>query len=249
MSRGTIRALVVDDEQPARERLRQLLSAFDELEVVGEAEDGEQAIESILRLKPDLVFLDIQMPGCTGMEVAASLPSPRPRIIFCTAFDQYAVDAFELQAIDYLLKPVSRARLEKAVDRVRGTAAAGQEKTLGRQGVAPGSYPTRFLAKGSARYRVIPGKDVLYFASEGGLTKVQTAEHHYWMQPTLADLEGRLDPALFFRVSRSAIVNLDAVGEVLPLPGGQGEIRLENGARLEVSRRRFPTLVDRLSAG
>ena len=244
-----IRALLVDDEQPARDRLRQMLSALEDLEVVGEAGDGEQAIESILHLKPDLVFLDIQMPGCTGMEVAASLPSPRPRIIFCTAFDQYAVDAFELHATDSLLKPISRARLEKAVARVRGLAAAGQEESAGPEGRAADSYPTRFLAKGSARYRVIPGKDVLYFASEGGLTKVQTAEHHYWMQPTLADLEGRLDPARFFRVSRSAIVNLDAVGEVVPLPGGQGEIRLENGARLEVSRRRFPMLVGRLSAG
>ena len=244
-----IRAVLVDDEQPARDRLRRLLADLNDLEVVGEAEDGEQAIESILRLKPDLVFLDIQMPGCTGMEVAASLPSPRPRIIFCTAFDQYAVDAFDLDATDYLLKPVSRARLEKAVARARGMPAAGQDPAHGRPGRAPGTYPTRFLAKGSARYRVIPGRDVLYFASEGGLTKVQTAEHHYWMQPTLEDLEGRLDPARFFRVSRSAIVNLDAVGEVAPLPGGQGEVRLENGARLEVSRRRFPTLVDRLSAG
>jgi len=244
-----MRALLVDDEQPARERLRRLLADFEDLEIVGEAEDGEQAIESILRLKPDLVFLDIQMPGCTGMEVAASLPKPPPRIIFCTAFDQYAVDAFELDATDYLLKPVSRARLEKAVARARGLPAAGQGAAPGRVGRSPGSYPTRFLAKGSARYRVIPGKEVLYFASEGGLTKLQTAEHHYWMQPTLADLEGRLDPARFFRVSRSVIVNLDAVGEVASLPGGQGEIRLGNGARLEVSRRRFPMLVDRLSAG
>ena len=244
-----IRALLVDDEQPARERLRRLLADFETLEIVGEAEDGEQAIESILRLKPDLVFLDIQMPGCTGMEVAASLPSPRPRIIFCTAFDQYAVDAFELDATDYLLKPVSRARLEKAVARVRGLPAAGQVVAPRRVGRPPGAYPTRFLAKGSARYRVIPGKEVLYFASEGGLTKLQTAEQHYWMQPTLADLEGRLDPARFFRVSRSAIVNLDAVGEVASLPRGQGEIRLGNGTRLRVSRRRFPMLVDRLSAG
>ena len=89
-----IRTLVVDDEEPARSRLRQLLSAIDDVEVVGEAEDGEQAIQQILELRPNLVFLDIQMPGCSGLEVAASLPSPRPRIVFCTAFDQYAVDAF-----------------------------------------------------------------------------------------------------------------------------------------------------------
>ena len=107
-----IRALLVDDEEPARERLRRLLTELGGVEIGGEAEDGEQAMEQIAALRPDLVFLDIQMPGCTGMEVAASLAAPRPRIIFCTAFDQYAVDAFELNAVDYLLKPVNRARLE-----------------------------------------------------------------------------------------------------------------------------------------
>jgi len=242
-----IRTLLVDDEQPARERLRGMLRTFGDLEVVGEAEDGEQAIERILDLKPDLVFLDIQMPGCTGMEVAASLASPRPRIIFCTAFDEYAVEAFELHAVDYLLKPVSRTRLEKAVERVRRLPDPERDEAIGRTGRVPGAYPTRFLAKGSSRYRVVPGKDVLWFSSEGGLTRLQTAERHYWMGPTLADLEGRLDPSRFLRVSRSAIVNLDAIGEVIPLPGGQGEIRLANGTRLEVSRRRFQELVDRLS--
>ncbi len=101
-----IRVMLVDDEQAARERLRQLLAPIPGLEIVGEAADGEQAIERIVQLRPDLVLLDIQMPGCTGLEVAACLPAPRPRIIFCTAFDQYAVDAFELHAVDYLLKPV-----------------------------------------------------------------------------------------------------------------------------------------------
>ena len=104
-----IRALVVDDEQTARDRLRRLLSAFDDVEVIGEAEDGEQAIERITEQQPNLVFLDIQMPGCSGMEVAASLRSPQPKIIFCTAYEEYAVDAFELHAVDYLLKPVNRS--------------------------------------------------------------------------------------------------------------------------------------------
>src|SRR5687767_12208366 len=104
---GSIRALIVDDEDPARERLRRLLGEVRDVEIVGEAQDGEQAIDQIARLSPSAVFLDIQMPGCSGLEVAASLPSPRPHIIFCTAFDQYAVDAFELNAVDYLLKPVN----------------------------------------------------------------------------------------------------------------------------------------------
>src|SRR5215218_4402948 len=126
-----IRALLVDDEQPARERLRQLLSAHPDVEVVGEAEDGVQAAERIAEVAPDVVFLDIQMPGASGLDVAASLGQPRPFVIFCTAFDQYAVDAFELSATDYLLKPVNRARLAAALDRVRAaTAIPGRDRAI-----------------------------------------------------------------------------------------------------------------------
>ena len=114
-----IRALLVDDEEPARLRLRSLLSEHPDLEIVGEAEDGEEALQKITEFRPDLVFLDIQMPGKTGLEVLAALPPPRPRIIFCTAFDQYAINAFEHNAVDYLLKPLNRVRLGKAIHRVR----------------------------------------------------------------------------------------------------------------------------------
>jgi len=114
-----IRALLVDDEQPARDRLRALLDEFPDVHVVDEARDGSEALELVVRSRPDLVFLDIQMPGLTGLEVAAALPPPRPRIIFCTAFDQYAVDAFEHHATDYLLKPVNKRRLARAIERVR----------------------------------------------------------------------------------------------------------------------------------
>jgi two-component system LytT family response regulator len=238
--------LIVDDEQPARERLRRLLRAFEDLEVIDEAGDGEEAIEKIVGLAPDLVLLDIQMPGCSGMEVAASLPSPRPRIIFCTAYDEYAVDAFEVHAVDYLLKPVNRARLARALDRVRSTGGDEQEAAIDRGG---GAHPVRFLAKRGSRYYVIQKQEVQCFVSEGGQTKLQSADQHYWMQPTLSDLEGRLDTASFFRVSRAAIVNLDAVHRVLPLPGGHGEVELHDGRRLEVSRRRFKDLMDRLSDG
>ncbi len=242
-----IRALLVDDEQLARERLRRLLTAFDDLEVVGEAEDGEQAVEQILELKPDLVFLDIQMPGCSGMEVAASIPSPRPRIVFCTAFEEYAVDAFELHAVDYLLKPINRTRLARAIDRARELPETSDEGSLEELSKAADLYPARFLAKHGTRYRVVPAHDVVAFASEGGLTRLRTADRRYWMPPSLTELEGRLDPSRFCRVSRSAIVNLDAVREVKPLPEGCGEATLSNGERVEVSRRRFKTLMDRLA--
>lgn len=242
-----IRTLLVDDEEPARERMRRLLSSHSDIRIVGEADDGEEAMGKILEFNPDLVFLDIQMPGCSGMEVAASLPSPRPRIIFCTAFDEYAVEAFELHAIDYLLKPVNRTRLEKALGRIRDLSPANPANLIERAVKAGGVYPDRFLGKRGSRYRVIHRREILFFASEGGLTKLQTREHYFWIQPTLAEMENRLDPSQFLRISRSTIVHLNAVKEILPIGGGIGKVALVNGTELEVSRRRFGTLMERLS--
>jgi two-component system LytT family response regulator len=238
-----IRALIVDDEAPARARLRLLLDEIDDVDVAGEAEDGEAALDMIAALKPDVVFLDIQMPGCTGLEVAASLRSPRPPIVFCTAFDQYAVDAFELSAVDYLLKPVNRSRLAKAVEKVRrGRTAEAPLDRLARRATTP----MRFLARTGTTYRVVSSREVLCFISEDGLTRVHAAGQGYELPPTLNELEERLDPRQFFRISRAAIVNLDAVKEVAPTTGGHGEVTLRDGMRLEVSRRRFRELTDRL---
>jgi two-component system, LytTR family, response regulator len=238
-----IRALIVDDEAPARDRLKLLLGEAPDVEIVGEAEDGEQAAERIATLSPAVVFLDIQMPGCSGLEVAASLPAAGPRVVFCTAFDRYAVDAFELNAVDYLLKPVTRARLAKALDRVRRGDLPADAASRAVQATKP---VARFLARKGASYRVVHAREVLCFVSEGGLTKLQTADGHYWLPPSLNDLEGRLDPRQFFRVSRAAIVNLDAVREVTPAAGGQGEAALRDGTRVEISRRRFRELTEKL---
>jgi len=232
-----MRVLIADDEAPARTRLRQMLAAYPDVEIAGEAETGVQAMELAASLHPDLMLLDIQMPGSTGIDVAACLPEPRPHIIFCTAFDQYAVDAFELHAVDYLLKPVTRARLSQALDRVRATPQPERPAAI---------PPARFLVKSGGHYTVVAEARVLYFASEDGLTKLVADGAHFWMDPTLNDLEQRLDAARFFRVSRAALVNLAAVGEVHPMPGGSGEVRLKNGERLEVSRRRYRELLDAL---
>ncbi|HWW86525.1 MAG TPA: LytTR family DNA-binding domain-containing protein, partial [Vicinamibacterales bacterium] len=224
-----MRVLIVDDVPAARDRLRQLLITYDDLQVVGEAEDGEQAIVRIGELRPDLVLLDIQMPGCSGIEVAGSLPSPRPKIVFCTAFDQYAVDAFELCAVDYLLKPVSRARLAHAIERVRALSVAEVDGNVDRVVHRPRMAPARFLGKRGARVVVIPQKEVLFFGSASGLTSLHTADQRYVMEPTLNDFERRLDPAVFCRVSRTAIVNLDYVTEVEMSGGGYGEAVLTTG--------------------
>jgi two-component system LytT family response regulator len=239
-----IRTLLVDDEQPARDRLRQLLTGVEQIDIVGEAEDGVQAIERISELTPDLVLLDIQMPGCSGLEVAASLGRPRPAIIFCTAYDQYAVDAFELQAVDYLLKPVNRTRLQAALDRVRGHES--HDRQLDAVARTDQLRPVRFLARQGARFRVVPRQDVLAFTFHEGLTRLHTAGEQLWMQPTLAALARRLDRDAFLQVSRTAIVNLDAIREAKPFPDGTGEVILSNGETFPVTRRRWRVLMERL---
>jgi two-component system LytT family response regulator len=213
--------LIVDDEAPTRVRLRQMLAAHPDVEVVGEAGTGVQAMEMAAALRPDVILLDIQMPGSSGLDVAACLPKPRPHVVFCTAFDQYAVEAFELHAVDYLLKPVGRARLAQTLDRIRSLAGA------------------HYLVVGEAR--------VLYFGTEGSLTRLVADGGQYWMDPSLNELEQRLDPARFFRISRAALINLNAVTEVVPVTGGSGEVVLKNGHRLDVSRRRFRDLLDALA--
>jgi two-component system LytT family response regulator len=257
-----IRALLVDDEQPARERLRQLLTAHPDVEIVGEAEDGVQAAEQIAALTPDLVLLDIQMPGASGLDVAASLGKPRPAVIFCTAYDQYAVDAFELSALDYLLKPVNRARLAAALDRVRlasDTASASvkttadepapkhdNDRALDQLSQSTGGAPTRFLARRGARFRVVPVTEVVAFTFADGITHLVTATEQLSMQPTLAALARRLDDQRFFQVSRTAIIRLDAVKEAKPFSDGTGEIILANGQTMVVARRRWRALLERL---
>jgi len=242
-----MRVLIVDDEQPARARLRQMLVVETDIEVAGEAESGVEAMEMTAAVRPDVLLLDIEMPGSSGIDVAASLPSPRPHIIFCTAFDQYAVDAFELHAVDYLLKPISRARLEQALDRIRQIPGAGRESAIDQAVRRRSSSPARFLVRSGSHYSVVGESRVVYFVSESGLTRLIGEGAQYWMDPTLNDLENRLDPARFFRVSRSALINLNAVTEVFPMPGGAGEVAMKNGQRLEVSRRRFRELLQALA--
>jgi two-component system LytT family response regulator len=186
------------------------------------------------------------MSGSSGIELAASLPAPRPKIIFCTAYDQYAVDAFELCAVDYLLKPVNRSRLARAIDRVRTLSAEELNGNIDRALQRPRPGAIRFLAHQGARCVVIPQKDVVYPGSEGGLTKLYTADRHYVLAPTLNDFERRLDPAAFFRISRTAFVNLDWIASVDTLVGGFGEVIIKNGTRLEVSRRRLRDLLSAL---
>lgn len=256
----SLRVLLVDDEAPARARLRQMLIERGDTTIVGEAEDGVQALERVQELAPDVVFLDIQMPGCTGLEVAASLTPGRPCVIFCTAFDQHAVDAFELKATDYLLKPVTRARLDAALSRVTAAVPAAPASApsaalanaddldeTAQPSDLPAGPPVRFLARRGARYLVVPAADVLAFSFEDGQTRLHTATEQLLMQPTLAQLVRRLDPGRFFQVSRTVVVHLDAIKEARPHTDGTGVVLLSNGLALDVSRRRWRPLLDQLA--
>ena len=243
-----MRVLIVDDEAPTRARLRQMLAAHADVEVAGEAANGIEAMQMAAGLQPDVILLDIQMPGASGIDVAACLKQPRPHVIFCTAFDEYAVEAFELRAVDYLLKPIGRARLAEALERVRSQAAAPRpEEALDLAIRSQQAQPSRFLVRSGAHYLVIGEARVLYFGTEGSLTRLVADKGEYWMDPTLNELERRLDPARFFRISRAALINLNAVSEVVPVTGGSGEVVLKNGQHLEVSRRRFRDLLEALA--
>jgi two-component system LytT family response regulator len=170
-------------------------------------------------------------------------------VIFCTAFDQYAVDAFELSALDYLLKPVNRARLAAALDRVRAaTQPTSRDRAIEQLTQATGMAPTRFLAKRGNRFRVVPAGDVVAFTFVDGVTHLLTATEQLSMQPTLASLARRLDSENFFQVSRNAIIRLDAVKEAKPFSDGTGEIFLANGQSMPVARRRWRLLLEKLEA-
>ncbi len=245
-----IRVLIADDELPARQRLRQLLAAHPGFEVVAEAETGAQAMELAAAAAPDLLLLDIEMGQGTGLDVAACLPTPRPAIIFCTAFDQYAVDAFELNALDYLMKPVSRVRLEKALARFAARQAGGTDAALEKVLRDPKQRLSRFLVRSGSRYLVVPAAETAYFDSLDGLTRLVTnTGSEYWMDPSLQELEARVDPQQFFRISRAALVNLNAIAEVHSLPGGNAAIVLKGKTQLDVSRRRVRDLLVMLEQG
>ncbi len=245
-----MRTLIIDDEPPARERLRRMLAGNELVEVIGEAEGGVQAVEMIERERPDLVLLDIQMPGLDGFGVIEALEDPPP-VIFVTAYDEYAIRAFEINALDYLLKPFSRERLERAVrraqeelDEERDLGVSAAERFATRLGplleslAAQGHYLTRLAVRDyeSRRIRVLDVGEVDWISVEGEQVTVHVGDRAYPIRRTLTELEARLNPTRFFRAHRSAIVNLDRVKEVIPWFKGSHKLRLTIGAEVELSR-------------
>jgi two-component system LytT family response regulator len=241
-----IRVLIVDDEAPARERLKRLLADIEGVELIGQAEGGVQAVEMIERERPDLVLLDIQMPGLDGFGVIEALEDP-PLVIFVTAYDEYAIRAFEVNALDYLLKPFSRERLEKAVRRAQEALAEEQDFAM-RLGplleslATQGRYLTRLAVRDRDRICVLDVDEVDWIDVEDEQVMVHVGDRAYLIRRTLTELEARLDPAHFFRAHRSAIVNLSRVKEVIPWFKGSHKLRLTTGAEVELSRARARAL-------
>jgi DNA-binding LytR/AlgR family response regulator len=219
-----LRTLIVDDEASARSRLRKLLAAHPEIEIVAEAADGVEALAAIAQSKPDLVFLDVQMPGLTGLEVLQSLPADasRPLVIFATAYDQYALEAFEANAVSYLLKPINRERLAAAVERAARLAAnpagTSDEQARIRRATEAAAPPLQqIVARRRDRFLLLPLDQIVLFEVENGVVRVRTESDRYWTDYQINDLEARLPDPPFFRAHRAAIVNLGKVKEIAPM--------------------------------
>jgi two-component system LytT family response regulator len=250
-----LRVAIVDDEPIARQRLRRLLRHEPAVEIVAECGDGRSAITAIQRYAPDLLFLDIQMPELDGFGVLRALSADRlPAVVFVTAFDQYAVQAFEAAAVDYLLKPFTESRFHLAFDRARQTLvhrdAAGSDRiaallaeirathdALQRALVGGGSaHADRILVKEEGRVRVVPVAEVDYLESSRNNVRVHSGVTVHVVRDTLSAIEQRLDPARFGRIHRSLIVNLDRVTEIQPWFTGDCLVLLRGGQKLRLSR-------------
>lgn len=236
-----IRTVVVDDEKLARERVKGFLRKIEDVRVVGEAEDSGSAVELLSREQPDLVVLDIQMPGGDGFSVIRALKEP-PHVIFATAYDEYAIKAFEVEALDYLLKPFSQARLLEAVDRVRrklneGIARADAE-AIERVAQPRRAFAAQIPVHTARKILVMPVGEILWFAVESRLVYAHVDGRAYMTNFTLRELEERLDPEVFFRAHKSRLVNLHQVKEILRWFGGRFRLVMKDAAasQVELSR-------------
>jgi two-component system LytT family response regulator len=238
-----IRVLVVDDESTARRRIIQLLEQAGDTVLVGECANGRQACDDIARLAPDLVFLDVEMPELNGLEVVAAVGAARmPATIFATAYDCYALPAFEANAMDYLVKPFDTARFTQAMERarrwLRGAALEQGRAQLGAvlEQLAPKPDTGRLMVRSGESQLLVKTADIFYISAEGNYVRLHTAAGEYLMRETMAGILERLDGAQFRRIHRSHIVNLDHVTKLLSWFGGDSLVMMADGARLTLSR-------------
>jgi len=251
---GKIRVLIVDDEPLARDKIRGMLKGKEDFEIVGEAGNGKEAVSAIQKLEPDLLFLDVQMPEMDGFQVLQTIgPSRIPMVVFVTAYDRYALQAFEVYALDYLLKPFDRERFEKALVRARtqldqekrkdltqGLQALMEELSRVRQGgslATPGpKFLERLAIKASGRIFFLRAQDIDYIESEGNYIRVHTGKESHLIREAMSVLETQLDPKKFLRIHRCTIVNVDRIQELQPWFHGEYRVILRNGVQLTLSR-------------
>jgi two-component system LytT family response regulator len=253
-----MRVLIVDDEAPARRKLRRMLAEAGGVDVVGEAEDGPSAVQAIRSLRPDLVLLDIRMPGLDGFGVVAEVgPSQMPPVVFVTAYDDFAVKAFEIQALDYLLKPVTPERLRVVLDRARDRLGTEKTQALATRLDAllarlppPTPFLQRLLVERNGRAQLVPVEQIDRIEAARNSVNLYVAGARLPLRQPIGTLAERLDPAQFLRISRSEIVRLDAVKEFQAWFHGDYKVILEDGTELMWSRRyRAKTGGVRSSAG
>jgi two-component system, LytTR family, response regulator len=218
-----MKSLIVDDEPDARARLGRLLKDHTDIVIAGEAQNGLEALEKIEQLQPDLLFLDIQMPGLTGFEVVRSIPAgvPLPLIIFTTGYDQHALAAFEVNALAYLLKPVEPERLAQALERARRLNTFSDDKEIERQSILRAAQVApkllrRVVCRARDRLVLLPVEQILWFQVEGGIVKARSANDWFWVNYQLNELEAALPEDLFFRARRDVLVNLTRIKEIKP---------------------------------
>lgn len=257
---GEVRTLIVDDEPLARRGIRQLLASHPDFVVLGECRDGREALRSLVTLQPDLVFLDVQMPGLDGLGVIRQHgPERMPLVVFVTAHDQFAVQAFEARALDYLVKPLSQKRFDAAIARVRDHLRKVDAVTLAARlrallaGSAAGlssSDRSRIAVPTGNGERLLEAHEIDWIEADDYYVRIHSGGRDFRLRESLSALESRLDPARFLRIHRTAIVRLDQVRELRTDPGLEGEalLLLRDGTRLPVSRRRLPGVRARLRA-
>lgn len=253
MSERTLRVVIADDEPLARRRLQDLLAKEKGVEIAGEAADGNEAVDLIGRLKPDLVFLDVQMPGKSGLEVVEAIGAEQmPATIFVTAFDQFALKAFEFAALDYLLKPFDDERFAQAMQRARRSMEMHESERMTRRLLEflrrpeKPQFLERIPVESRGQVRVVPVRSIDYVTASGPYAELHVGDKTFALRERMQTLEEQLDPAVFFRIHRSAIVRLDRIEAVLHRPGGDYAVRLRDGTQLDLSRARREELEQRL---
>jgi two-component system LytT family response regulator len=238
----TLRVLVIDDEPLARTRLKRMLLEIRAVEVVGECSNGNQAVEQIGKLQPDVLLLDIQMPEKNGFQVLEMIETDLPYVIFVTAYDQYAIQAFEVYALDYLLKPFNKDRLERALLRARTQLELKNQKEFSEQVVSlinelkGGSHQNKLVMKDERKIWFVPVESIDWIKAEGKYVLVHAGKEEHLMRESLVALEAKLDPKKFIRIHRSSIVNIDRIKELHPWFHGDYRILLNNGKELVLSR-------------